>query len=198
MSEHHDAVVHFPTMSRLALGLLVALAAAAAAACAGGDERSNDGVPASAALDEGATERTPGGDTETPPPQPAPQGPTRASVEREAPPAAAMPRRVEVMQLVLSPVETARAEDGRGGTVAAVDPLALDLRAAEGFGGRARDPVLHVGQLTFHHYSHPAPDTLRFVVADRSLLPDGAEVALQYGDDQASRVVVTDSLQVPR
>jgi hypothetical protein len=37
---------------------------------------------------------------------------------------------------------------------------------------------------------------LRFHVADRTLLPAGVEVYVQYGDDVSSRVDVTDSLRV--
>lgn len=186
-------------MPQAVLGLLLA---SFLVGCAGG-ERSDDPASSSGALADGVLAEPPEGDAVEPPTPaddpPEPSGPTRESVEDEpeaAPAAPPMQRRVEVMELELAPVEVAEAEDGRGATVPADDPVALDLRSADGFPGRARDPVLHVGSLRFHRYSHPAPDTLRFVVASRSLLPAGARVALQYGDDEASRVVVTESLEV--
>ncbi len=93
------------------------------------------------------------------------------------------------------PVEIAEGEDGRGNVVAAAQPIAVDLDARR-FPPRALDPVLHVGELRFTRYSHPRPGVLRFVVADRALLPQGAEVAVQYGDDASSRVVVSGALEV--
>ena len=90
------------------------------------------------------------------------------------------------------------AEDGHGHTVTApADPHALDLHA-DGWPGRALDPVLHVGDLRFHRYSFPAREVMRFVVDDVGRLPVGAEAWLQWGDDEASRIVLTRSLEVPR
>ncbi len=92
-------------------------------------------------------------------------------------------------------VRAAEGEDGHGNTVEAPNAVAIDLDAHR-FPPRALDPVLSIGQLRFTHYSHPHPGVLRFVVADRALLPEGAEVAVQYGDDASSRVVLTSSLEV--
>jgi len=124
------------------------------------------------------------------------EGPTRLAQEGQQPAPAPAPRRIEGARLEVSPIEAEQGEDGRGSLVPAVRPVALDLRSEEGWPGRALDPVLHVGQLRLTHYQHPAPDVLRFVVADGALLPAGAEVFLQYGDDVASRVVLTDSLEI--
>ncbi len=133
------------------------------------------------------------------------RGPTRAAAERELreergepepPPPAPMVRRVAVTGLDVVPLDAPEGEDGRGAMVPATDAVALDVVAPDGFPGRALDPVLYVGQLRFTRYSHPTPDRMRFVVADRAVLPEGAEVALQWGDDRESRVVVTPSLEV--
>lgn len=77
------------------------------------------------------------------------------------------------------------------------DRVAIDLHA-ESWPGRALDPVLTIGQLRLTEYEHPSKEVLRFVVPDASQLVAGAEVVLQYGDDDSSRVVVTQSLEVPR
>ncbi len=92
-------------------------------------------------------------------------------------------------------VPVAQAEDGQGKTVPATDARALDLHGPV-FPVRALDPVLHVGDLHFHHYTFPAKGVLRYIVADAALLPEGAEVFLQWGDDDNSRIVITRSLEV--
>lgn len=92
-------------------------------------------------------------------------------------------------------VEAEEGEDGRGDLIPATHAIAIDLDARR-FPPRALDPVLHVGELRFTRYSHPRPGVLRFVVADRALLPEGAEVAVQYGEDASSRVVVAGALEV--
>lgn len=97
---------------------------------------------------------------------------------------------------VVHPIATATGEDGRGETIAAVQAIALDLDAHQ-FPARAADPVLHVGELHFAAYTHPSPGVLRFVAADRSALSEGAEVAVQYGDDADSRRVVSRALELP-
>lgn len=104
-------------------------------------------------------------------------------------------RRVAPTGIALVPLAPRLAEDGAGGRVAAERPVAIDV-TAESWPGRARDPVLEVGPLRFREYEFPAPGVIRFVAADRGLLPAGAEVAVQWGDDAASRVVVTRSLAV--
>lgn len=83
----------------------------------------------------------------------------------------------------------AAAEDGLGATVAASAAVAVDLDAHR-FPPRALDPVLEVGRLRFRHYTHPAPGVLRFIVADGAVLERGDELAVQYGDDVRSRVVL--------
>jgi hypothetical protein len=96
-----------------------------------------------------------------------------------------------------SRISAARGEDGRGGIIAATDPVALDV-TAERFGARALDPVLHVGVVEFVHYSFPSKNMMRFVAADAAILVPGVEVWLQWGDDTRSRVVLTRSLEVPK
>jgi hypothetical protein len=94
-------------------------------------------------------------------------------------------------------VEAAEGEDGRGNTVRAVRPVALDVRA-DAWPGRAFDPVLLVGDLVFRHYTHPAPGVLRYVAADAARLPEGATVAIRWGDDAATTRPVGQALRVPR
>lgn len=119
--------------------------------------------------------------------------PTRSDrVEGEAP---VPPATTDRPLVVAHPIDADEGEDGRGATIAATRPVAIDLDARR-FPPRALDPVLNVGELRFVHYTHPQPGVLRFVVADRALLPEGAEVAVQYGDDAASRVVVAPALEV--
>jgi len=108
------------------------------------------------------------------------------------------PGMVAKPRLEITAITAVEAEDGRGGRVTA--PLAaraLDLHATS-WPGRALDPVLHVGELRFRHYTFPAKGVLRFVVDDVARLRDGDEVSLLWGDDAGSRVVVTPSLEVPR
>jgi len=106
-----------------------------------------------------------------------------------APPAASQPEAHEPMvrRVVVA-----------GFTLVPGRPGAFEVRAAEGWPGRALDPVLSIGDLTFHDYDFPARDTIRFTVPDTAALPDGAAVFLQFGDDVASRVVITQALAVPR
>ena len=101
-------------------------------------------------------------------------------------------------RLEITAIAAVEAEDGEGRKVTAPSAArALDLHAAS-WPGRALDPVLHVGALRFHRYTFPAKGVMRFVVDDVARLRDGDEVALQWGDDAGSRVVVTRSLEVPR
>jgi hypothetical protein len=125
-------------------------------------------------------------------PDVAPEVPAEPPPAEPAPP---MVRRPELLDFQILPAEVERGEDGEGNLVPANDPVAIEL-TAEDWPGRALDPVLHVGQLHFHHYDFPRIGVLRFYVADRSLLPAGASVYVQYGDDLSSRVDVTDSLRV--
>ncbi len=101
-------------------------------------------------------------------------------------------------RLEISAIAVPKAEDGRGAEVLApVAPRALDVHAPT-WPGRALDPVLQVGELRFHHYTFPAKGVMRFVVDDVARLRDGDEASLRWGDDEASRVVLTRSLEVPR
>lgn len=101
-------------------------------------------------------------------------------------------------RLVISPTTALIAEDGHGRRVTVLpQPRSLDVHA-EGWAGRALDPVLHIGELHFHHYEHPAREVMRFTVDDVGRLAKGAEVWLQWGDDVSSRIVISRSLEVPR
>jgi hypothetical protein len=132
-------------------------------------------------------------------------GSTRASREEaraaSAPIAATRP---EVIVPASSPTpllsiarsDAERGEDGRGAIVPAARPVAFDLDARR-FPPRAMDPVLHVGELRFVHYEHPRPGVLRFVAADAAALPEGAEVAVQYGSYADTRTVVAAALALP-
>jgi hypothetical protein len=113
------------------------------------------------------------------------------------PPAKPMARRAVVTSVSVARVDAEQAEDGRGATVAAEAPVAIEI-AAEAWPVRAIDPVLHVGDLVFRHYTFPRLNVLRYVAADRALLPAGAAAWIQYGDDTSSRVEVAESLEVPR
>lgn len=78
-----------------------------------------------------------------------------------------------------------------------VVPGGFEVDAVAGWPGRAVDPVLWVGRAPFRDYEFPAATTIRWIVKDRALLVAGSEVAVQYGDDVASRVVVTTALVLP-
>lgn len=111
-----------------------------------------------------------------------------AHADEVAPSAPAGEARALFTVVRLGAVEAA--EDGLGATIAASDAVAIDLDARR-FPPRALDPVLEVGRdLRFRHYTHPAPGVLRFVVADGAVLERGEELAVQYGDDARSRVVL--------
>lgn len=105
------------------------------------------------------------------------------------------PRRVQVQRVEVVRLAARRAEDGRGAMIDAAAPVAIDL-TAERWPGRALDPVLTIGELRLRRYSFPARHVIRFVLADASLVPANAEVAIQYGDDVSSRVVVTEALEL--
>jgi hypothetical protein len=92
------------------------------------------------------------------------------------------------------PVTADVGEDGGGRRIAATAPVAIEL-VADHWPGRATDPVLRIGPRHFHHYDHPAPGVLRFIVADRALLPAGEEVLLDHGDSVAGRVRIAPSLE---
>jgi len=117
--------------------------------------------------------------------------------EPDEPAAPPMRKAAVVIGVEVLPVEVAQAEDGHGQLVDAVAPVAIEI-AAEAWPVRALDPVLRIGELQFRKYTFPRINVLRYVVADRGILPDDAEVTVQYGDDVASRVVVSERLEVPR
>lgn len=103
----------------------------------------------------------------------------------------------ETPRLVLLPMEAvAEAEDGHGTTVPAVRAVAFDLDARLA-PVRSSDPVLHIGGLVLERYEHPRPGILRFILADRDAIPEGAAVTLQYGDDESTQVVVLPVLELP-
>ncbi|MBI5500834.1 MAG: hypothetical protein HY907_11375 [Deltaproteobacteria bacterium] len=105
------------------------------------------------------------------------------------------PPAVTILGLDVHPIDATGGEDGRGNRVPAVRPVALDVRA-EAWGGRALDPVLEVGDLRFHHYSHPEIGVLRYVAADLEALPAGAPVSVRWRGDGRDRIPVVQALQV--
>lgn len=123
------------------------------------------------------------------PPQPAP-APPPATTAPQGNPGALAPNAMTV--IVLPATGVTSAEDGRGAVVAAQDPVFLDVRG--GVGGQALGPELAIGQLRFREHRYPSPGVVRFVCADKALLPRGAEVALVYG---TKRTVVSSALVVP-
>lgn len=64
------------------------------------------------------------------------------------------------------------------------DPVGVVLTG--GFGGRALDPVLQIGQARFPDYDHPRPGVLRFLVPDRAALSGGDAALVFPGDDDAT------------
>jgi hypothetical protein len=120
--------------------------------------------------------------------------PTRAAAPLQAPGAGQV---IEIAAVRVTPIEATEGEDGRGALVAAAAPVAIDLDVLDGWPGRAREPELHVGQLVFRRYRHVSVQTLRFVVADRTVLRDAGPVSVRWGDDEATRVHARDRLVVP-
>ncbi|MEM6292187.1 MAG: hypothetical protein AAGA54_13005 [Myxococcota bacterium] len=94
--------------------------------------------------------------------------------------------------LAVEPSKADRAEDGRGHTVDASAPRGLVLHSPAGWPARALDPVLYIGSLHFHHYTHVDRTTLRFELDDVARLSEGDIVYVQYGDDAQSRVRLDD------
>ena len=61
-----------------------------------------------------------------------------------------------------------------------------------------QDPLrLHVGDLVLHRMQLARPGIFRFILADRSRVPEGAAVSIQDGDDDSTRVVVDPVLRIP-
>ena len=96
----------------------------------------------------------------------------------------------------VQPIEAGEGGDGLGTLVPATRPVAFDIDARR-FPVRALDPVLHVGELVFRHYVYPRPGVLRYVAADAAALPEGARVYVEYEGEPASRVVVSEALDLP-
>jgi len=120
-----------------------------------------------------------------------------ADLPQGEPAAPAMRKAAVVSGVTVTRVEVAKAEDGHGLVVEAVDPVAIEI-VAEAWPVRALDPVLRIGDLEFRRYTFPRVNVLRYVAADAASLPTDAQVTVQYGDDVSSRVVVAERLEVPR
>lgn len=90
--------------------------------------------------------------------------------------------------LTVAPGTEPWGDDGHGEWVRAEAPLRFDVISPSGWPGRALDPVLHVGELRLVRYEHVTVQVLRFVLADRAAVTEGAPVALQWGEDAESRV----------
>lgn len=128
-------------------------------------------------------------------PAPAEAAPPRTTATPTSPMGAG---KLAAPRLEITTILVPEAEDGRGARVVAPPaPRALDVHAPA-WPGRALDPVLHVGELRFHHYTFPSKGVMRFVVDDVARLREGDEASLRWGDDETSRVVLTRSLEVPR
>ena len=51
---------------------------------------------------------------------------------------------------------------------------------AEGWPGRALDPVLHVDERRFYHYTHPGPGLIRFTLANGAWIEEAVSLSLSY------------------
>ncbi|MFT7518775.1 MAG: hypothetical protein ACI9MC_000907 [Kiritimatiellia bacterium] len=89
----------------------------------------------------------------------------------------------------ISPAPAQLAEDGRGHQIASKNPVTVEIET-DGWPGRAMEPALHVNDLRFYVYTHSSPTTLRFVVADASLLPEYADASVIYGEYEHARFVL--------
>ncbi len=105
----------------------------------------------------------------------------------------------EVPRLVLLPMEGVdEAEDGAGHLVGGANAVAFELDARLVPLRGDTDPLrLLVGDLVLSRPHTPRPGILRFVLADRDRVREGAAVTLQYGDDEATQVVVDPVLHLP-
>jgi hypothetical protein len=72
--------------------------------------------------------------------------------------------------------------------------VAIDVFAPR-WPGRALDPVLVVGGVVLRRYEHPAPGVLRFL-ADDVDLPEAGAIAIRWGDDDATRTVLAERLEI--
>lgn len=101
--------------------------------------------------------------------------PTEPPAALSAPPTTAITASIQAL-------EPRELPDGLGGRVLATQPIALSLGG--GWGGRALDPVLVVGQRRFTEYDFPAPGVLRYTLPDRALLGQGPILVRWAPDDQ--------------
>lgn len=100
------------------------------------------------------------------------------------------------MRVRVSRVTATEGEDGHGNTVRATSPVAIDLERATGWQAGALTTTLRVGELSFSSMGYPEVTTMRFIVADGSILSARGEVSLQYGPDPARRRVIAPALPV--
>ena len=91
------------------------------------------------------------------------------------------------------PVDAREGEDGRGNTVVAAHPVAIELETETGWPGGGRATTLSVGALRFYTPGYSSLTTLRFIAADGRTLPRDDEVVVEAG---ALRRVVASSLPV--
>ena len=80
-------------------------------------------------------------------------------------------------------VDAAQGEDGFGGVVSALAPVKLIVEDAGVFAATATEPVLRIGEFSFHRY-RVEEGALVFIAADRSAFDGYSEAELQYGEQQ--------------
>ena len=90
------------------------------------------------------------------------------------------PMRPTVLSTRLVPVDVNEAEDGYGGRIQTLNPIAVEVEATR-WPGRALDPVLVIGERQFYHYSHPGPGRIRYILADTRWASASAEWHIEYG-----------------
>ncbi len=112
------------------------------------------------------------------------------------PPIARPATPLDDVRVRVSRVTATEGEDGHGNTVRATSPVAIDLERATGWQAGALTTTLRVGELSFSSMGYPEVTTMRFIVADGSILSAHGEVSLQYGPDPARRRVIAPALPV--
>ena len=95
---------------------------------------------------------------------------------------------------VITKLPPGEASDGRGNIVVAATPVGVELGG--GWGARALDPILVVGENRFTAYDHPRPGVLRFLVADEALLTGVAGARVTYGEAPAGQGGPFDEIDV--
>jgi len=70
------------------------------------------------------------------------------------------------------------------------------LSLGGGWGGRALDPVLVIGERRFTEYDYPAPGVIRYTLPERSIIEEGA-ARVQWAEDDTVDVsaVIQKALQ---